>query len=49
MEHRRKKTACRVALMLVTDGKPDMQHAELTEDLRDGGLEPWQPVVAHWS
>ena len=39
--------AFRVAQMFVTDGKPNMQHAELTEDLRDEGLEPWQPVVAH--
>ena len=42
-----KKIAFRVASMFVTDGKPNMQHAEFTEDLRDDGLEPWQPVVAH--
>ena len=40
--------ALRVAPMFVTDGKPNMQHAEFTEDLRDDGLELWQPVVAHW-
>ena len=42
------KKAFRVAPMFVTGGKPNMQHAEFMEDLRDGGLEPWQPVVAHW-
>ena len=42
-----KKLHFRVAPMFVTDGKPNMQYAELTEDLRDEGLEPWQPVVAH--
>ena len=41
------KIAFRVAPMFVTDGKPNMQYAEFTEDLRDEGLEPWQPVVAH--
>ena len=25
-----------------------MQHVRFKEDLRDDGLEPWQPVVAHW-
>ena len=34
--------------MFVTDGTPNMQHTEFTEDLRDDGLEPWQPVVANW-
>ena len=29
--------AVRVAPMFVTDGKPNMQHAEFTEDLRDYG------------
>ena len=42
------KIALRVASMFVTDGKTNMQHAEFTEDLRGDGLEPWQPVVAHW-
>ena len=41
-----KNMACRVAPMFVTDGKPNMQHTEFTEDLRDDGLEPRQPVAA---
>ena len=39
--------AFHVAAMFVTDGKPSMQNAKFTEDMRDDDLEPWQPVAAH--
>ena len=48
-----KKIAFRVASMFVTDGKPNMQHAKFTEELRDDGSNgcpnrnTLDPVIGH--